>query len=199
MLILVGAGALVGGGLIGLIIGRAGPAAQQREELRRELDSARNELSRYKEEVNTHFSRTAELVNSLTESYRDVHQHLAASAEQLCDGVQPLHRLQQPLQDAISDQQTVTDAAAEQLPATDEAATGEAATDKAATDKAATDKAATGEAATSEESSVEAPKDYALKSDPKAEGTLSESFGLHSKQQADPEHDPSKTADHAKP
>lgn len=194
MLILVGAGALLGGGLIGLIIGRAGPAAQQREELRRELDSARNELSRYKEEVNTHFSRTAELVNSLTESYRDVHQHLAASAEQLCDGVQPLHRLQQPLQDAISDQQTVTDAAAEQVPATDEAATGEAATGEAVTDKTAT-----GEATTGEESSVEAPKDYALKSDPKAEGTLSESFGLHAKQQADPEHDPSKTADHAKP
>ena len=41
---------------------------------------------RYRDHVGQHFSMTAELVQQMTESYRDVYQHLASGAQELCSG-----------------------------------------------------------------------------------------------------------------
>lgn len=75
--------ALAVGGLIGYLMGRSGNANNAEQEA--ELAAAKKELQSYKEQVAHHFEDTANLVNKMTESYRDVFQHLSSSAQQLCD------------------------------------------------------------------------------------------------------------------
>lgn len=74
---------------LGLVIGAAfasrlggGPARvrELEEQLRRLRDSDRE----YRESVSEHFSTTADLVKHMTESYKDVYQHLATGAQSLC-------------------------------------------------------------------------------------------------------------------
>jgi uncharacterized protein len=54
-----------------------------------ELEARIQELQRfhddYREHVSDHFSATADLVQQMTESYRDVYQHLARCAQELCN------------------------------------------------------------------------------------------------------------------
>jgi len=54
-----------------------------------ELEARIQELQRhhalYREHVSEHFGTTAELVQQMTESYRDVYQHLAVGAQELCN------------------------------------------------------------------------------------------------------------------
>ena len=46
---------------------------------------AQRELDRYREEVADHFARTAALVNQMTDSYKDVFDHLQQGAHRLLD------------------------------------------------------------------------------------------------------------------
>nr|WP_246480554.1 DUF1043 family protein [Motiliproteus sediminis] len=82
---IVGVIALLIGAVIGLLIARSSSGGQSREALIEELNDARREMEEYKQEVSVHFAQTADLVNRLTDSYRDVHQHLSKSAQKLCD------------------------------------------------------------------------------------------------------------------
>lgn len=52
-------------------------------ELERERDAAKEELGNYRREVDTHFERTAELFDKVTDDYRKLYDHLALSARQL--------------------------------------------------------------------------------------------------------------------
>ena len=45
----------------------------------------RKEMEDYREEVNTHFAHTAELFKDTTEKYRDLYEHLAGGAQELCN------------------------------------------------------------------------------------------------------------------
>ncbi len=72
---------LVMGMVINHLLGGSRTGSSQ---LRKQLDKAEAELNEYKEKVADHFSTTAHLVNRMTESYRDVHEHMAASANDLC-------------------------------------------------------------------------------------------------------------------
>lgn len=56
--------------------------------LQAELERSREELGQYKQKVNQHFQKTAELFEDMTERYREVYRHLAASSQDLC-GEQP--------------------------------------------------------------------------------------------------------------
>jgi len=96
--------------VIGYLLGRGNSGKQQ--EMAGELDAARSELNRYKEEVTEHFETTAELVNGLTEQYRRVHQHLASGAQSLSLNEHPGEALQASLQPRLNkhDIPTVTDA-----------------------------------------------------------------------------------------
>ncbi len=169
VLIIVACSALFFGGIIGLLIGRASSSPEQQHKLQKDLDSANRELNTYKEQVTEHFSRTAELVNNLTESYRDVHQHLANSADTLCEGEQLIRRIEEKPSPAAAPEQNSEDTPTAEEP----------------------------EETSSNSGAVEEPKDYAPKPAPDAEGTLSENFGLQS-QEEELDHDPTKTADHAK-
>ena len=80
-------GALVGGGIIGAIVYRnLAPGKKKTDDLRAELDAARLEMETYKTSVNSHFDKTAELVNGLTQDYVKVYKHLAEGAQVLGEG-----------------------------------------------------------------------------------------------------------------
>lgn len=80
-------GAVVGGGIIGAIVYRnLTPNIKQADNLKAELDEVRQEMESYKTNVNSHFDKTAELVNELTQDYVKVYKHLAEGAEALGDG-----------------------------------------------------------------------------------------------------------------
>ncbi len=140
--------ALVVGAVIGFLMGRSGGNNNRQQELSEQLESTQKELESYKEQVTGHFEKTAALVNNLTQSYQDVHEHLAKGAQGLCQpgaidmALEPQvrNKLEQP-----SENEEATAAAAE-TPAP-------------------------------EAESAEPPRDYAPKN-PEEEGTLSETFGL---------------------
>ena len=74
---------------LGLVIGAAfasrlggGPARVR--ELEEQLRRLRETDREYRENVSEHFSTTADLVKQMTESYKDVYQHLATGAQSLC-------------------------------------------------------------------------------------------------------------------
>ncbi len=98
ILIATGVISLLGGLGIGLFLGRSTSTDSQRlRETERKLDQLAQDKRVYEEEVVEHFTQTAALLNSLTDSYRNVHNHLASGAEALCQehGPVALGRLQQ--------------------------------------------------------------------------------------------------------
>lgn len=67
--------------VIGTLVGRTlSGATKQRRTLTEELRKKDDELKTYQHKVTEHFITTSELVNNLTHSYKEVHQHLADSA-----------------------------------------------------------------------------------------------------------------------
>jgi uncharacterized protein len=83
--------ALVIGGAIGCLIGWYAALASRGDnkrkiilELESQLDQAQQNKADYEAEVTEHFSRTADLLNKLTDDYRSVYTHLANGADQLC-------------------------------------------------------------------------------------------------------------------
>lgn len=166
LVIIVGAVALIVGVLLGKFFGSNSASAQERENLAKDLQATQEELSRYKEQVTDHFSKTADLVNNMTESYRDVYQHLAKSADQLGVNEQFKLRLESDNSEsgALSDIKEAE--AAETLspePSTPE--TGEDTQPSEAHPRSVDDISAP-------------PRDYAPKTATNEEGTLTEGFGL---------------------
>lgn len=53
-------------------------------ELEQELTDLQSHFDGYREQVNRHFLTTSELVQKMTDSYRDVYEHLATGSEKLC-------------------------------------------------------------------------------------------------------------------
>ena len=81
-----GAIALLCGVFLGMLINRLfNPGGSDANRLRQELESERSEMERYKAEVNSHFNKTSELVNELTQDYVKVYRHLAEGAQALSD------------------------------------------------------------------------------------------------------------------
>jgi uncharacterized membrane-anchored protein YhcB (DUF1043 family) len=91
ILIAAAAALLVLGLVIGMLLGRrTSTAGQKYREVERKLDQVLQDKKAYEDEVVEHFSDTAKLLNGLTESYRDVHNHLAKGAATLCQGEGPV-------------------------------------------------------------------------------------------------------------
>jgi len=92
----IGIIALVAGAMIGALAYRLlAPSMKQVDKIKSELDLAREELSSYKASVNSHFHKTSELVNDLTQNYVKVYRHLAEGAQTLGDSSTLTNLLQQ--------------------------------------------------------------------------------------------------------
>ena len=106
---LIGAGLFIAGCIIGAIFHKLfssnrGTASQ----LSKNLDSVSGELADYQDQVDAHFKRTAELVQSMTQSYADVHHELARGAQVLSraslpplNGAKPQEKLTPPASEAM--------------------------------------------------------------------------------------------------
>jgi uncharacterized membrane-anchored protein YhcB (DUF1043 family) len=70
---------------IGYLMGRRGaPGSEENRELKRELQTLRDERVRFEQRVNAHFSDTAGKLNALTENYKAVYAQIASGAADLC-------------------------------------------------------------------------------------------------------------------
>lgn len=82
-LLLTGILALAVGIGIGVMLGRNGSSAKQQKDLEHNLTQVKQELDTYQQDVAKHFMETAKKVSELTQSYRDLNQHLADGAMRL--------------------------------------------------------------------------------------------------------------------
>ena len=123
--------------------------------IEQQLRELQEEFTAYRENVNTHFNKTAEMVNTLTENYLSVQKHLEDAADSFAE---PPKSFQ--LQTALPSKKTeFVSLEAKQKPEV----------------KQKPD-------AKFEEDDMKQPRDYAPKSGGKDKGTLSEDFGLHDSQ-----------------
>lgn len=84
LVITAGVAATVAGTIIGYLIAKKTGASQQAQaQLEQQLDKLQKQQQNYQSEVSEHFVETAQLFNQLTNSYRDVHNHLAEGAQKL--------------------------------------------------------------------------------------------------------------------
>lgn len=86
MLWLTGIVCLAIGVAAGLLIARQGQmnSPVKVSELETQIEGLQRTHAEYREQVSEHFNTSAELVQQMTESYRDVYQHLASGAQSLC-------------------------------------------------------------------------------------------------------------------
>ncbi|PID65472.1 MAG: hypothetical protein CR975_07050 [Gammaproteobacteria bacterium] len=92
LLIVMGLVALLIGFLIGQIVGSSGSSTAKAEK----------ELQEYKAAVSEHFGKTADLVDNLTNSYRQVFEHLGSSARQLLSEEEVNKHLKSRAQKAVT-------------------------------------------------------------------------------------------------
>jgi uncharacterized protein len=139
MIWLTAIGCLTVGVIIGVVFSsRLNSSASRVQELQSQIRDLKDNHHTYRDNVSDHFSMTADLVQHMTESYREVYQHLATGAQDLCSN----------------------EVASKLLPAGSDAAFD-----------SSEEFEATG--------SLNPPKDYAAKQDPKQKGALSEKFGIN--------------------
>lgn len=86
MIWLTGITCLAVGLAAGLLLARIikGDNPARVNELENRLQDLQRDQAEYRDQVSEHFNTTAELVHHMTESYRDVYQHLASGAQNLC-------------------------------------------------------------------------------------------------------------------
>jgi len=154
---IIGIVALAIGALIGYLLGRAG--ANNSEE-QQKLEDVQKELDSYKAQVAGHFEETAELVNKMTESYREVYTKLATGAQVLCDA-ETARSIESTMAPQLTVQKDV-----EEAPVADETTTEEPEV----------------------EAPIEPPRDYAPKKADEA-GALSEEYGLKDRNKAESDTD----------
>ena len=72
------------GAFIGFFISqKTGASLENQRQMENQFKDMQQQQENYQQEVSEHFVETAELLNQLTNSYRDVHNHLAKGAQKL--------------------------------------------------------------------------------------------------------------------
>ena len=83
---LIAGGLLVAIGIVlGLVIGRTWAPPSPGRDLERRLKETQDELNRYQQSVAEHFVETSKRVGALTQTYRELHEHLAKGAVSLAN------------------------------------------------------------------------------------------------------------------
>lgn len=173
MMWLIGISAFAAGIAIGIVsagkLGRTDPARIC--ELERQLDALQRRHDSYRASVSEHFSTTAELVQNMTESYRDVYQHLAGGAQNLCSeevAGKMLPGRDQSLFDEGEKQNSARDSEVGDGSSASQGGRGNASGNEVGGENR---EQASGQP-------EEPPKDYAPRWEPRRPGALSEDFGL---------------------
>jgi hypothetical protein len=84
LLIAIALGTTIVGLFAGYLIAqRTAPSQQSQKQLQSHLQDLQQQQENYQHEVTEHFVETANLLNQLTNSYTDVHNHLAKGAQLL--------------------------------------------------------------------------------------------------------------------
>jgi len=76
----------------------SGNGRRRTNELQEQLDQLQQEFDSYRDQVGLHFRKTSELVQTMTDSYRNVYEHLARGSEALCQDPVSTPRLDFPQQ-----------------------------------------------------------------------------------------------------
>lgn len=75
---------LVVGVIVGVIATRFGSRKlRDQHALQYELEKTKDELKEFKLELNQHFSRSSELLENMSQNYRDLYQHMSSGATTL--------------------------------------------------------------------------------------------------------------------
>ena len=127
---------------VGIVIGTAftrqlGSQAARVKELEEKIERMIESHEENRENVSQHFDVTSVLINQMTGKYKEVYEHLASGAQDLCS-TEVAEKLLPIQSDAVFEKETTSN----------------------------------------EPVQIDAPKDYATKSDPGRAGALSENFGL---------------------
>jgi len=127
---------------VGIVIGTAftrqlSSQAARVKELEEKIGRMIESHEEYRENVSQHFDVTSVLINQMTGKYKEVYEHLASGAQDLCS-TEVAEKLLPIQSDAVFEKETTSN----------------------------------------EPVQIDAPKDYATKSDPGQAGALSENFGL---------------------
>lgn len=87
MALLIAIGSLTAGVIIGVVATYrfSSTSPVKVRQLEQQIEDLQQTHKAYRENVSTHFNTTAELIQQMTESYKDVYQHLASGAQSLCD------------------------------------------------------------------------------------------------------------------
>ena len=96
----------------------AGNGRRRTIELQEKLDQLQQEFDSYRDQVGQHFQKTSELVQAMTDSYRNVYEHLAKGSEALCQDPVSTPRLDFP-QPTKLDSEADTDSRAPDTDITD--------------------------------------------------------------------------------
>ena len=86
MIWLTAIGCLAIGILVGMVFAsRFNISPARVQELENQIRELKDTHNNYRDNVSDHFSMTAELFQHMTESYKEVYQHLASGAQELCN------------------------------------------------------------------------------------------------------------------
>lgn len=71
--------------VVGFILGKKNSSNEiEKNRLEQQLKEKTSELEAFHSKVNTHFEKTAELFNHVSDSYQSLYDHMAKSSNQLC-------------------------------------------------------------------------------------------------------------------
>ena len=73
-------------------------------DLEQQLADKQQQLDSYRSQVSDHFKQTSELVQKMTESYRDVYEHLASGSQALCQDPVATPQLDIPQQPMLQEE-----------------------------------------------------------------------------------------------
>ena len=94
----VGSLVFVGGGICGVTLYYIfSDSSSRSERLSAQLNELQVEYMEYKEKVADHFTSSASLMNKMTDTYRDIHEHMSGSAAFLCQDIGARNKLGESL------------------------------------------------------------------------------------------------------
>ncbi len=85
IILLAGVVMLLSGGVLGFLVARSWMPADRQRSLEQQVVSAKSDLDEYQKNVARHFLETSQKVSEVTQSYRELHEHLAKGALELAN------------------------------------------------------------------------------------------------------------------